>query len=207
MCPESGHITIWTKRFEQRISHGLMAPVFCLLWPYYNFTRRPWRNHTSQSNTHGDFFYPKNICWYIYIYVYTYIQTFSCKHSQIQKWVLILVSHHYVWLTLSNIPWVICRLVGLVSYCKLVYNTYFPFSLYMNHVSFQLYDDHVGEINQPAYYPWDGVDHYNDVILSAMAYQVNGLCEGNSSVAGELPAQGSTTRKMFLFDVVMFLAW
>ena len=99
------------------------------------------------------------------------------------------------------------KLVGLVSYCKLVYNTYFPFSLYMNHASFQLYDDHVGEINQPAYYPWGGVDHYNEVILSAMAYQVNGLCEGNSSVAGELPAQGSTTRKMFLFDVVMFLAW
>ena len=60
--------------------------------------------------------------------------------------------------------------------------------------------------------------HYSDVIMSAMAYQitgvsivcsavcstsnlrVTGLCEANSPVTGEFPAQ----REMFLFgDVIM----
>ena len=69
--------------------------------------------------------------------------------------------------------------------------------------------------------------HYSDVIMSAMVYQiisltivdstvlfrptskktsklrVTGLCEGNSPVTGELPAQRASNAKMFPFDDVI----
>ena len=68
--------------------------------------------------------------------------------------------------------------------------------------------------------------HYNGVIMSTMAshqppaivdstvysrrtskktsqLRVTGLCEGNSPVTGEFPAQGPETRKMFPFDDVI----
>ena len=73
-------------------------------------------------------------------------------------------------------------------------------------------------------------DVYNDVKMSAMAFQitsltivystvysrrrwkktsklrVTGLCEGNSPVTGEFPAQRPLTRKMFPFDgVIVYL--
>ena len=72
-------------------------------------------------------------------------------------------------------------------------------------------------------------NHYNDVIMSAMASQVTsltivnstvysrrksmktpklhaiGLRAGNSPVTGEFPAQGPVTRKMFLFDDVIMV--
>ena len=68
--------------------------------------------------------------------------------------------------------------------------------------------------------------HYNDVIMSAMAYQITSLaivysgadqrklqcsasqalCAGNSPVNGEFPAQGQVTRKMFPFDDAIMLS-
>ena len=65
------------------------------------------------------------------------------------------------------------------------------------------------------------VHHYSDVIISKIASQitsnclfkskktsklhVTGLCEGNSPVTGEFPAQGQVTWKMFPFaDVITY---
>ena len=59
----------------------------------------------------------------------------------------------------------------------------------------------------------DGCNHYDDVIMSAMVSQITSLtktsklhvtvlCEGNSSVTCEFPAQRASNAKMFPFDDV-----
>ena len=75
-----------------------------------------------------------------------------------------------------------------------------------------------------------GRDHYNDVIMSAMAsenhqpqdcllkrlfgsrskktpkFRLTGLCAGNSPFTGEIPAQRAVMRKMFPFDDVIMMS-